>query len=101
MAFKEKWVAFEKRFAADENLRNEFAANPDAVLLRETGRSQAQWEESVEALSDEELHATTGGSGGNVRCPECGEEFAPAFAFLLNVHMVVMHSPTNKVPAMS
>lgn len=99
MAFAERWLEFEKRFAADENLRSEFAANPDAVLLRETGRDQAQWEQSIGELTDAELHATAGGSGGNVVCPKCKMEFAPAFAFLLDVHMVVVHPNTNRLPA--
>lgn len=51
------------------------------------------------ALTNAEPHATAGGSsGGNVVCPKCEMEFAPAFALLLDVHMAAVHPKATKLP---
>lgn len=92
---------FERRLSTDEGFRAEVAANPDALLLRETGFTRSQLQQQAKELSDEELLAFTGGQGANKqnipdRCPICHKEIPYPKPFHFEVHMVTHHSRAGR-----
>lgn len=49
------------RLETDGEFRQEFEADPEGVLLRETGMSEAELQERAERLDDSELAGVSGG----------------------------------------